>query len=106
MILTILNVCDLQLAKACHATWLHTSFFFISGIITHSYILGLNVNPINISVVEKKFTLNLDLYTPGQPCLTVTSECILDHKILLHLLTIETDKHLMLWRMALSLNSP
>jgi len=46
-------------------------------------------------------------YTPGQPCLTVTSECILDHKMGSFCIYKQLDyKHLMLWRMALSINSP
>jgi len=47
------------------------------------------------------------IYTPGPPCLTVTSKCILDHKMGSFSIYKQLNyKHLMLWRMALSINSP
>jgi len=46
-------------------------------------------------------------YIPSQPCLTVTSECILDHKMGSFCIYKQLNyKHLMLWRMPLSINSP
>jgi len=71
----------------------------------HSSLLGRYLG--SRSMVYFVF-LTINVYTPGQLCLTVTSECILGHKMGSFCIYKQQkkDKHLMLWRMALSVNYP